>query len=115
MERQLWVKRIGDRVKVGEANIDAAIRSVMELVTEVQAAQSDMTVSAIVTDPALAKLVDSLASLQAARTAVVSGHRRLDKIAGDLSLRTTGLGFDQKPPTGHHEVEGDIELERALG
>jgi hypothetical protein len=115
MERQLWVKRIGDRVKAGETKIDEAIRSVMDLVVEVHAAQADARVSATVSDPALIKLMESLGALQAARTSVVSGHRRLDKIAGDLSLRTTGLGFDQKPPTNHHEADAEEGLERVYG
>jgi hypothetical protein len=114
MERQLWVKRVGDRVKAGETKIDEAILSVMELVQEVQTAQADMSVSAIVSDPALAKLIEGLAALQTARTAIVGSHRRLDKIAGDLSLRTVGLGFDFKYAQSETGA-ADEERERAIG
>jgi hypothetical protein len=113
MEKQLWVKRIADRVKAGETKIDDAVRSVMELVQEVQAAQADMSISPIVTDAAMVKLMQSLTALQTARTAVVGGHKRLDKIADDMGMRTTGVGFDFKYQSDDSEpVEA---LDRAHG
>jgi hypothetical protein len=115
MERQLWVKRIADRVKAGETKIDEAIASVMELVQEVQAAQGDMGVSPIVTDAAMMKLMQSLTALQSARTSVVGGHKRLDKIADDLGLRTTGVGFDFKYMSDESEPAQDEVLERVNG
>ena len=115
MERQLWVKRVGDRVKTGETKIDEAILAVMELVQEVQSAQSDMSVSPIVTDAAMTKLMGSLTALQSARSAVVGGHKRLDKIAEDMNLRTTRIGFDFKYLSDDSEVTGDAELQRAFG
>jgi hypothetical protein len=115
MEKQLWVKRVADRVKAGETKIDEAIRSVMELVQEVHAAQADMRISPIVTDPAMMKLTQSLTALQSARTAVVGGHKRLDKIADDMNLRTTGVGFDFKYMSDESEAAHDEALERAHG
>ena len=116
MERQLWVKRVGDRIKTSEAKIDEAMQSVMALMQEVQSAQSDMSVSPTVTDTAMVKLMAGLSALQDARSSVVGGHRRLDKIAGDLNLRTVGLGFDFKVPTSEGEIgAADEVLERAVG
>jgi hypothetical protein len=115
MERQLWVKRIADRVKTSETKIDEAMRAVMDLVQEVHAAQTDMSVSPIVTDAAMIKLTASMAALQTARTSVVGGHKRLDKIAEDLNLRTTGVGFDFKYLSDDSEVTADQPLERAVG
>jgi hypothetical protein len=114
MERQLWAKRVGDRIKAGESKIDDAIRSVMELVQEVQTAQSDMSVSPTVTDTAMVKLMESLTALQTARTSMVSSHRRLDKIGQSLGLRTTGVGFDFKYLVGD-EGAADEALEQAVG
>jgi hypothetical protein len=112
MDNQLWGKRIADRVRAGEIKIDEAIRSVMELVTELQTAQVDMKVSATATDASMTKLIESLGSLQVARTAIVSGHRRLEKLGNDVGVRTTNVGPDYKPP-GH--IETDQQLEQAFG
>jgi hypothetical protein len=94
MERQLWAKRVADKLVVTETKIDEAMRAMMDLVAEVQAAQTDMSVSPTHTDPALAKLMESLATLQSARSSAVSGHRRLARLAADLHMRTTGIGYD---------------------
>ena len=114
MERQLWAKRVGDRIKAGETKIDEAIRSVMELVQEVQTAQGDMSVSPTVTDSAMVKLMESLSALQTARTSMVSSHRRLDKIGRDIGLRTTGVGFDFKYMSSESEI-ADQPLEQVNG
>jgi hypothetical protein len=115
MERQLWVKRVADRVKASETKIDEAMRSVMELAQEVQAAQADMSVSPIVTDAVMIKMTAALTALQSSRTAVVGGHKRLDKIAEDMGLRTTGTGFDFKYLSDDREVTADQSLEQAVG
>jgi len=115
MERQLWVKRVADRVKSSETKIDEAMRSVMELVQEVHAAQTDMSVSPIVTDAAMIKLTAAMTALQTARTSVVGGHKRLDKIAEDLNLRTTGVGFDFKYMSDESQPAADDIAERAVG
>jgi hypothetical protein len=110
MERQLWVKRVADRLYAGEAKVDESMRAIMELVQEVQAAQADMNLSAVTVDGTLTKLVEGLSALQTARTALVGGHRRLEKTAHDLGLRTTGIGGDPvKPPPTVEDVDADLQ------
>lgn len=92
MEKALWGKRIADKLHAGEKQIDDAIRMAMDVIAEVQAAQGDMNVSAVATDSSIAKLVETLNSLQQARSNLVAGHRRLEKLGEGLGIRPVGIG-----------------------
>jgi flagellin-like hook-associated protein FlgL len=103
MEKALWGKRIADKIHAGENQIDEAIRSTMNIIAEVQSAQADMNVSAVATDPSIAKLVDALSALQQARTSLVAGHRRLEKLGETLDMRTVAWGVGK--PLGLEQDE----------
>lgn len=90
MEKALWGKRIAGKIHAGEKNIDEAVRSLSELVAEIHSAQADMNVSAVSTDPSLAKVIEAMALLQQARTSLTTGHRRLEKLGDSLGIRAIG-------------------------
>jgi hypothetical protein len=92
MEKALWGKRVVDKLYAGENNIDATIRSLSELMMEIQDAQADLNVSAVATNPVLSRVVEAMAALQQARTSLTNGHRRLEDLGKELGVRTTGYG-----------------------
>ena len=107
MDKSLWAKRVIDKLHGGERNIDIALRSLTELMNEVQDAQGDLNVSAVATNPSLAKIMEAMMSLQEARTHLTSGHRRLEQLGEALQIRTKAIG-----PAKMSTVEEDFEAQR---
>lgn len=107
MEKSLWAKRVIDKLHGGERNIDTAIRSLTELMNEVQDAQGDLNVSAVATNPSLAKIMEAMMSLQEARTHLTASHHRLDKLGKVLQMRTTSFSTPLKISPDEQETRAD--------
>ena len=90
MEKELRVQRIATKVHAVERSIDDTLVLAAELMIEMRGAAGEMNLAAQLTDSTFAKLVEAMTELQAARTSVVSTHRRLDTIREGLGLRTVG-------------------------
>lgn len=88
MEKELRVQRIATKVHAVERSIDDTLVLAAELMIEMRGASGEMNLAAQLTDSTFAKLVEAMTELQAARTSVVSTHRRLDTIREALGLRT---------------------------
>ena len=98
MEKELRVQRIATKVNAVERSIDDTLVLAAELMIEMRGASGEMNLAAELTDSTFAKLVEAMSTLQAARTGMVSTHRRLDTIREALGLRTvaglsTGKGI----------------------
>ena len=91
MEKELRVQRIATKVNAVERSIDDTLVLAAELMIEMRGASGEMNLAAELTDSTFAKLVEAMSTLQAARTGMVSTHRRLDTIREALGLRTVGL------------------------
>ncbi len=68
-----------------------------ELMSEMLKARKELNLSAVVGDDASAKLVEALAALGQARSAVVSVHNELNDVKLRIGVRTKMLGFEDKP------------------
>lgn len=92
MEKALWGKRVEHKIHVSEAKLDETVQAVFDLVSEIHAAAADMNVSAVSTNPSLTKLMETAALLQDARTALIAGHHRIEKLGKGLDIRPVGFG-----------------------
>lgn len=98
MDKTLWAKRVTDKLHTGERNIDTTIRSLTELLTEMQDAQADLGLSAVSSNPALTKVMEAMMALQDARTHLTAGHHRLEKLGKAMQIRTTMQGVTKVTP-----------------
>lgn len=109
MEKAFVAKRVAKKLFATEKAVDAAMVEAAELMTEMVASRRDLGMSAVVGDTAQAKLVEALAALGAARSAMVSMHGELNDVRLRMGLRRTTMGgLDDKlpdtPPKGMHDL-----------
>lgn len=98
MEKVFVAQKVARKLFATEAALDAAMTEAAELMTEMLKARTELGLSATVGDAATAKLVDAIAALGQARTAVVGAHTELDQVRVRVGVRTKGLGIQDKPP-----------------
>jgi hypothetical protein len=89
MEKDIRVQRVTVKVHAVERSIDDTLALAAELMLEMRGACTDLNLAAQASDGAFAKVVEAMTELQAARTAVVASHKRMDKIREALGLRTS--------------------------
>ncbi len=108
MEKAFVAKRVAKKLFATEKAVDAAMVEAAELMMEMVASRRDLGMSAVVGDTAQAKLVEAIAALGAARTAVVTMHNELNDVRLRMGLRTTMGGLDDKlpdtPPKGMQDL-----------
>lgn len=97
MEKVFVAKKVAQKLYATEAALDAAMTEAAELIGEMVRARAELKLSAVVGDAAQAKIVEAIAALGAARTAVVAAHADLDDVRKRIGVRTHGLGFHDKP------------------
>jgi hypothetical protein len=102
MDKALWAKRVVDKLHTGERNIDTTIRSLTELLNELQDAQADLNISPVSSNPTLTKVMEAMMALQDARTHLTTGHRRLEQLGKAMQIRTVMYGPQTK-------IDGDVE------
>ncbi|HRD45006.1 MAG TPA: hypothetical protein PLF78_00835 [Caulobacter sp.] len=105
MEKVFVARKVAQKLFATEAALDTAITEAAELMAEMLKARRELGLSAVVGDNASAKLVEALAALGEARTAVVAAHGELDQVRVRIGVRTKGLGFEDKPPQFAQLVE----------
>ncbi len=98
MEKVFVAQKVARKLFATEAALDAAMTEAAELMSEMLKARAELGLSATVGDAASAKLVDAIAALGQARTAVVGAHAELDQVRVRIGVRTKGLGIQDKPP-----------------
>lgn len=97
MEKVFVAQKVARKLFATEHALDAAMVEAAELMSEMLKARKDLNLSAVVGDDASAKLVEALAALGQARSAVVSVHSELHDVQLRIGLRTKMLGFEDKP------------------
>ena len=80
-----------------EHALDAAMTEAAELMADLLKARKDLNLSAVVGDAAPAKLVEAMAALAQARTAIVSVHNELNDVKLRIGVRTKMTGWEEKP------------------
>ena len=108
MEKVFVAKKVATKLYATEAALDAAMTEAAEMIGEIVKARAELGLSAVVGDQAQAKIVEAIAALGEARTAVVAAHADLDEVRRRIGVRTKGLGFHDKPKTA--EYTDNVEL-----
>nr|WP_232793378.1 hypothetical protein [Caulobacter hibisci] len=91
-----------------ENAIDTAMVNAAELMSDMLKARKDLGLSAVVGDKASAKLVEAMAALGEARSAMVGMHNELSEVKLRVGIRTKLAGVENKSEelgetTGHKD------------
>ncbi|MFT4251889.1 MAG: hypothetical protein QM608_05355 [Caulobacter sp.] len=105
MEKVFVAQRVANKLFATENAVDAAMVNAAELMSDMLKARKDLGLSAVVGDKASAKLVEALAALGEARTAMVDMHNELNEVKLRVGIRTKLAGVEDKsenvaPTTG---------------
>ena len=91
-----------------EKAIDAALAEASQLMGSMVSARTDLRIAAASGDVAISKVADAMATLAAARRAVVEAHADLDQVKLRIGVRTRMFGeFGDKP-----EAQPDTTAQR---
>lgn len=96
MDKAFVAQRVATKLFATERAVDAAMIEAAELMADLLKARNDVGVSATVGDRASAKLVEALAALGQARSAVVEMHGELNEVKLRLGIRTKLVGVEDK-------------------
>jgi len=113
MDKAFHAQRVTNKIAAAEKSIDEAMALAAELLVEMKVAQDGLELSPVVTDTAFAKITEAMTQLAQARTSIVTGHKRLVKIADVAGIRTTGV-YTSCPP-GHIDADDTQSNLRAVG
>lgn len=110
MEKVFVAQRVANKLFATENAVDAAMVQAAELMSDMLKARKDLGLSAVVGDKASAKLVEALAALGEARTAMVDMHNELAEVKLRVGIRTKLAGVENKnenlTETSGHSNEG---------
>ena len=98
MEKVFVAQRVANKLFATENAVDAAMVEAAELMADMLKARKDIGLSAVVGDRASAKLVEALAALGQARSAMVEMHGELNDVRLRIGVRTKMAGIEDKPP-----------------
>jgi hypothetical protein len=104
MDKEIRAQRIAAKVNAVESKIDDTLALAAELMIEMRGACEELNLAAQTSDGAFAKLIEAMGELQAARTAVVATHKRMEKIRGSLGIRITSYISPNKIDTDSEET-----------
>ncbi|AYV44859.1 hypothetical protein CFHF_07400 [Caulobacter flavus] len=108
MEKVFVAQRVANKLFATENAVDTAMMEAAELMADMLKARKDLGLSAVVGDKASAKLVEALAALGEARSAMVDMHGQLNEVKLRMGIRTKLAGVEDKSgdlggTTGHAE------------
>jgi hypothetical protein len=92
---------IANKLFAAEGTIDSALSDTAALLTEMVEARKAARVSSTVDAKANAKVVEAMAALSAARTAMVEAHQEMNEVKLRLGVRTKMIGtYDKTKDNG---------------
>lgn len=110
MEKIEIMKVVADDLFATEKAVDDAIAQATDMVATMIQARRDANLSAVVGAEAQAKMIEAIAALGAARTAVVASHAEMAKVQ-----RLVGLGHVAVGPSDKPEEDGTMGGDRPRG
>jgi hypothetical protein len=96
VDKVFVAKRVATKLRATEAALDAALVEATELMGDMIRGRIETKVSAVSTDPTMAKVAAAIAALSEARTAMVEAHAAADELRLRLGIRTRMGGSEQK-------------------
>lgn len=97
MEKVFVAQRVATKLFATENAVDAALAEASELMADMLRARKDLGLAATVGDAAAARLVEAIAALGQARTAMVAAHDELNDTKLRIGVRTKLAGYEAKP------------------
>jgi hypothetical protein len=98
LEKIFVAQQVAKKLISTEGSLDAAITEATEFMTQMLQSQRDLNLSPVATEATMAKMMETLAALGQARSAIVGCHNELNELRLRLGLRTRMAGFQDKPP-----------------
>ena len=98
MEKVFVAQGVASKLFATEASVDQAMVQATELLAEMLKARSEVGASTTFANDAQVKMLEALAALSQARTAMVSVHSELAEAQLRLGIRTKMIGEMNKPP-----------------
>jgi len=99
VDKVFVAKAVATKLRATEAAVDAALVEATELMGDMIRGRVETKVSAVATDPTMAKVAAAIAALSEARTAMVEAHAAADELRLRLGIRTRMDGIEQKVET----------------
>jgi hypothetical protein len=96
VEKVFVLQRVATKLFATENAVDSALTETAGLVADMIQARKDLGLSAMVGEAAQAKLVEAIAALGAARSAVIAAHGQLEETKLRLGVRTKLAGYEDK-------------------
>ena len=96
MDKQLLMQGVANKLFAAENTIDSALADTAGLLSEMVEARKAARVSMTVDAKANAKVVEAMAALSAARTAIVEAHEEMNEVKLRLGVRTKMIGAGDK-------------------
>ena len=103
MDKVFVAQRVATMLFATENAVDLALAEASELMADMLKARKDLGLSAVVGDAAASKLVEAIAALGAARTAMVAAHGELNDAKLRIGVRTKLAGYEDKPGLSHDQ------------
>jgi hypothetical protein len=95
MDKLQLMQGVADKLYASESTIDSAIADTAALLSEMVEARKAARVSSTVDAKAHAKVIEAMAALSTARTAMVEAHNEMNEVKLRLGVRTKMIGFDK--------------------
>lgn len=101
MDKQLLMQGVANKLFAAENTIDSALADTAGLLSEMVEARKAARVSSTVDAKATAKVVEAMAALSAARSAMVEAHQEMNEVKLRLGVRTKMIGaYDKTKENG---------------
>ena len=110
MEKVFVAQRVATKLFATENAVDLALAEASELMADMLKARKDLGLSAVVGDAAAARLVEAIAALGAARSAMVAAHGELNDAKLRIGVRTKLAGYEDKPGLSHDQDRATMRV-----
>jgi hypothetical protein len=119
VDKAFVAQGVANKLWATEAALDAAIADASKLMNEVLAAREELNVTHMVIDPAVTKVAESIATMTAARRALMEAHVSLAEAKLRCGIRTKLVGtapsVDKDHKTFAEAVDTVVAEERRWG
>jgi hypothetical protein len=110
VEKVFVAQRVATKLFATENAVDVALAEASELMADMLKARKDLGLSAVVGDAAASRLVEAIAALGAARTAMVAAHGELNETKLRIGVRTKLAGYEDKPGLSHDQDRATMRV-----
>ncbi len=93
MDKTHVAQGVANQLWTAENAVDAAMVEASKLMTDLMQARQELRLSAVVADPAYAKIAEAISALSTARTAMVDAHNELAEAKLRVGIRTKLIGI----------------------